>query len=171
LLGTGFRKCQLQLGGNIRSTTSRTANILPSTFLLLFPNLAPLTLLKLYLNKDRQKSEELLQKVERLGASAIVFTVDVMMQTKRTLDVRTKHLAKKPAPAQASKDDKVADPPEFKAGVSQAISGYQDFNMTWGDLDLIRVSGTFPPHNAIGKMLTCSSGTQSSRSLSKECNL
>jgi L-lactate dehydrogenase (cytochrome) len=86
---------------------------------------------QLYLNKDRAASETLIQKVEKLGAKAIVFTVDVMWQSKRTMDVR----AKLPSPAEAAAAAAAPAP----ASVSHAISGYQDYNLTWSDLAFIRV--------------------------------
>uniref|UniRef100_A0A8H7TSA9 Uncharacterized protein n=1 Tax=Bionectria ochroleuca TaxID=29856 RepID=A0A8H7TSA9_BIOOC len=70
---------------------------------------------QLYLNKDRAASETLIQKVEKLGAKAIVFTVDVMWQSKRTMDVR----AKLPSPA-------------------------EDYNLTWSDLAFIRKNTKLP---------------------------
>ncbi|KAH6681172.1 mitochondrial fmn-dependent dehydrogenase [Plectosphaerella plurivora] len=94
---------------------------------------------QIYLDKNRENSKELLRKVEKLGASAIVFTVDVMQQTKRTLDVRTKTIAN-PSP----KTPKAAAPAPAMAGVSASISGYQDFGLTWGDVDFIRENTTLP---------------------------
>ncbi|KAJ5621817.1 hypothetical protein N7528_005049 [Penicillium herquei] len=51
---------------------------------------------QLYLNKDRSESEKLIQRVENLGAKAIVFTVDVAWESKRTLDVRSKAVTAPP---------------------------------------------------------------------------
>lgn len=45
---------------------------------------------QIYLNKDRSQSEKLLEKVTKLGASAIMFTVDTPYRSKRTRDVRAK---------------------------------------------------------------------------------
>jgi len=89
---------------------------------------------QVYLAKDRQKSREVLQKVDKLGAKAIVFTVDVMCQSKRTLDVRTK-VTSNPSP----KTTQSAPPAAGMAGVSAALAGYQDTSMTWKDIDFIRV--------------------------------
>jgi isopentenyl diphosphate isomerase/L-lactate dehydrogenase-like FMN-dependent dehydrogenase len=94
-----------------------------------------LTLPKLYLNRDRSASEKLIQKVEKLGAKAIMFTVDVCWQSKRTMDVRTKAT---PGPSPSA-------PSSAPKGVSQAISGYQDTNLTWKDIPFIRVS--LPPRD------------------------
>jgi L-lactate dehydrogenase (cytochrome) len=122
---------------------------------------------QIYLNKDRSASEALLKKVTDLGAAAIMFTVDTPYRSKRTMDVRAKVPAKKievgrqltsesrcvegemkggwvlirQSPIKdthdAGKDDKPSAAP---LGVSQAISGYQDTNLTWKDIAFIRVS-------------------------------
>lgn len=112
----------------------------------------------MYLNKDRQKSREVLRQADSLGAKAIVFTVDVMQQTKRTLDVRTKTLSN-PSP-------KAAKQPA-PAGVSASISGYQDFGLTWGDIDFIRVSRQRASIRGPGNSDTRRRKTPSSRSSSR----
>jgi L-lactate dehydrogenase (cytochrome) len=89
--------------------------------------------MQLYLNKDREISSALIRKVEQLGAQAIVFTVDVCWQSKRTLDVRSKETPPRASTVSTSSPK----------GVSEAISGYQDSNMTWKDIDFIRVSFFF----------------------------
>lgn len=49
---------------------------------------------QIYLNKDRKASEALLEKVTKLGAAGIMFTVDAAYRSKRTRDVRAKsHVA------------------------------------------------------------------------------
>jgi L-lactate dehydrogenase (cytochrome) len=45
---------------------------------------------QIYLNKDRKASEILLEKVTKLGAAAVIFTVDTAWKSKRTRDVRAK---------------------------------------------------------------------------------
>jgi hypothetical protein len=45
---------------------------------------------QIYLNKDRAQSEKLLAKVTKLGAAAIMFTVDTPYMSKRTRDRRAK---------------------------------------------------------------------------------
>ena len=88
---------------------------------------------QIYLNKDRAASIALLKRVTALGANAIIFTVDTAWRSKRTMDVRAKaHVAPPPS---SSGQQKSASP----LGVSQAISGYQDTNLTWKDIDFIRV--------------------------------
>lgn len=73
-----------------------------------------------------------------LGASAIIFTVDTAWQSKRTRDVRAKtHIE---APIKDSSVGASGSPSKAPLGIGKAISGYQDTNLTWGDIDFIRVS-------------------------------
>ncbi|KUL86062.1 hypothetical protein ZTR_06433 [Talaromyces verruculosus] len=89
---------------------------------------------QLYLNKDRSQSETLIRKVEKLGARAIMFTVDTSWDSKRTLDSR----AKAPTSADASSATVATLP------VNRAISGYQDRNLTWDDIAFIRKNTKLP---------------------------
>jgi L-lactate dehydrogenase (cytochrome) len=91
---------------------------------------------QIYLNKDRSQSEKLLRKVEKLGATAIIFTVDVMHQSKRTMDVRNKPTALKPPLSSQTSSGNVT----AQAGVSKSISGYQDEKLAWSDITFIRVN-------------------------------
>ncbi|OXH34186.1 L-mandelate dehydrogenase [Cryptococcus neoformans] len=93
---------------------------------------------QIYLNKDRAASIALLKKVTALGANAIIFTVDAAWRSKRTMDVRAK--AQVAPPPSSSGQQKSASP----LGVSQAISGYQDTNLTWKDIDFIREHTNLP---------------------------
>ncbi|KAJ0120017.1 Cytochrome b2 [Diaporthe amygdali] len=88
----------------------------------------------LYLNKERTASSALIRKVEQLGARAIVFTVDVCWQSKRTLDVRTKGI-----PSHSS-----AIATSTSKGVSEAIGEYQDRNLTWKDIGFIQSHTKLP---------------------------
>ncbi|KAF2014515.1 hypothetical protein BU24DRAFT_493107 [Aaosphaeria arxii CBS 175.79] len=100
---------------------------------------------QIYLNKDRSASEQLLRKVEQLGVKAIVFTVDVCWQSKRTLDVRTKAKSNTAPPSPPSSSSSSASGSGSKAlSVSQQISGYQDTNLTWDDISFIRRHTTLP---------------------------
>lgn len=105
---------------------------------------------QIYLNKDRKASEALLKKVEDYGAAAVIFTVDAVYRSKRTMDVRSKSVVQAPIKETASSDGAKAPVAEKKkpskspAGVSQAISGYQDTNLTWDDIGFIRVSLSCP---------------------------
>ncbi|RSH80772.1 Cytochrome b2, mitochondrial precursor [Saitozyma podzolica] len=99
---------------------------------------------QIYLNKDRKASEALLQKVERLGAAAVMFTVDAAYRSKRTRDVRAKsHVAAPIAETSASASASKA-PSKAPLGVSAAISGYQDTNLTWDDIKFIRKNTKLP---------------------------
>ncbi|OCF40439.1 L-mandelate dehydrogenase [Kwoniella heveanensis CBS 569] len=103
---------------------------------------------QIYLNKDRQASITLLEKVTKLGASAIIFTVDTPWRSKRTRDVRAKtQVAPPPSNSEGGKGPSAgADASASKAplGVSRAISGYQDTNLTWKDIDFIRQHTKLP---------------------------
>ncbi|KAL5383685.1 hypothetical protein DPSP01_005790 [Paraphaeosphaeria sporulosa] len=91
---------------------------------------------QIYLNKDRSASSALIQRVTRLGASAIILTVDVCWQSKRTLDVRAKLGEKNDMPAPPSPTATTAG--EKGKSVSEAISGYQDTNLTWSDIAFVK---------------------------------
>ncbi|KAK8858938.1 hypothetical protein IAR55_003169 [Kwoniella newhampshirensis] len=93
---------------------------------------------QIYLNKDRSASVALLEKVTKLGASAIIFTVDTAWRSKRTRDVRAKAQVAPPPSSDGQQKSKTP------LGVSQAISGYQDTNLTWGDIDFIRKHTNLP---------------------------
>jgi L-lactate dehydrogenase (cytochrome) len=97
-----------------------------------------LTSAQLYLNKDRSVSETLIRKVERLGAAAIIFTVDVSGDSKRTMDMRTKapftSTLKRSHSSTLSEKSLTESLP-----VGRAISGYQDRNLAWKDISFIRV--------------------------------
>lgn len=101
----------------------------------------------MYLNKDRSQSETLLRKVERMGAKAVMFTVDTAGDSKRTLDERLKVAAaakmrQAAAAAAEEKPDWPVEPSQpAPMAVGHAISGYQDRNLTWKDIGFIRVSG------------------------------
>ncbi|KAJ0299476.1 hypothetical protein COL516b_008976 [Colletotrichum fioriniae] len=90
---------------------------------------------QVYLDKDREKSAQNIQMADRLGARAIVLTVDVMRQSKRTLDVREKHLAN-PTPRDSNS---LKSPSASRSkGISESIAGSHDFNLSWKDVDFIR---------------------------------
>lgn len=71
-------------------------------------------------------------------AAAVIFTVDTAWKSKRTRDVRAKAIVE--APIKETEGTKGGGRgSKAPMGVSQAISGYQDTNLTWGDIDFIRV--------------------------------
>jgi L-lactate dehydrogenase (cytochrome) len=101
--------------------------------------------LQIYLNKDRKASEALLKRVTDYKAAAVIFTVDTAWKSKRTRDVRAKAVVD--APIKESGDTKGGGRgSKAPLGVSQAISGYQDSNLTWDDIDFIRVSSLCGRH-------------------------
>ncbi|KAL1606607.1 hypothetical protein SLS60_004012 [Paraconiothyrium brasiliense] len=91
---------------------------------------------QLYLNKDRSASSALIERVTQLGASAIILTVDVCWQSKRTLDVRGKLREMNDTHTHISPTAPVARAEE--KSVSEVISGYQDSNLTWSDIGFVR---------------------------------
>ncbi|PYH92062.1 L-mandelate dehydrogenase [Aspergillus ellipticus CBS 707.79] len=95
---------------------------------------------QLYLNKDRSASEALIRKAERLGFKAIVCTVDVAWESKRTLDVRCKTAMLPPTSTASAGSNTVKN----GAGVAQTIGGYQDRNLTWNDIAFIQKNTTLP---------------------------
>ncbi|KAL2867416.1 FMN-dependent alpha-hydroxy acid dehydrogenase [Aspergillus lucknowensis] len=88
-------------------------------------------LFQLYLNKDKEKSREVLRNAEALGAKAIFLTVDSAGRGKRESDERLK--------SELELLDPVTGKP-FKAsgGLTQVMGSYIDQGMTWRDLDWIR---------------------------------
>lgn len=91
---------------------------------------------QLYLNKDRSASSALVERVTQLGASAIILTVDVCWQSKRTLDVRQKLQEASHVPVPKSSAPPSTSPKE--KSVSEQISGYQATNLTWADIAFVR---------------------------------
>ncbi|KAL7419080.1 hypothetical protein Q5752_005916 [Cryptotrichosporon argae] len=103
---------------------------------------------QIYLNKDRKASEALLRKVTALGAAAVIFTVDVAWQSKRTRDVRAKTTVAAPIETTGGDKDKgtggKTGASKAPLGVSQAISGFQDTHLVWDDIDFIRKHTNLP---------------------------
>lgn len=87
-----------------------------------------------------------MQKVNDLGCNGIMFTVDAAAHSKRTLDQRTKGIVDPPPSSAKDKaDDKNGGATSKKsAGVAQAISGYQDDNLVWDDINFIRKHTKLP---------------------------
>ncbi|KAF2117651.1 FMN-dependent dehydrogenase [Lophiotrema nucula] len=78
-------------------------------------------LYQIYIDRVRSVSAEILQKVERLGVRAIIFTVDVGWGSKRTLEARTNGTI-----------------PKSSLGAFMAMGGLQDRNLSWDDIAWIR---------------------------------
>ncbi|KIW87384.1 uncharacterized protein Z519_12020 [Cladophialophora bantiana CBS 173.52] len=86
---------------------------------------------QLYFNRDPQKAEALIRRVEKLGVSAIWLTVDSPVLGKRERDDRLK--------AQISKEDEFGTLEEQQPGVAKvASSGLLNPRLTWDDIAWIR---------------------------------
>ncbi|KAH8894601.1 L-mandelate dehydrogenase [Thozetella sp. PMI_491] len=96
---------------------------------------------QLYLNKNRSASEKLIRKVEQLGAKAIIFTVDISGDSKRTLDERSKSHSRPPI---ETSNGTSAPSPATPVAVGQSIAGYQERNLTWKDIPFIRRNTKLP---------------------------
>lgn len=88
---------------------------------------------QVYLDKERGRSAEIIRRVTGMGASAIMLTVDVGWQSKRTMDCRAKV-------AEREREERPSSgtAPGKGSSVSEAISGYQDRNLSWGDIAFVR---------------------------------
>ncbi|KAG9035947.1 Cytochrome b2, mitochondrial precursor [Tulasnella sp. JGI-2019a] len=91
---------------------------------------------QIYLDRHRPNSERLLRRVERDGYKAIMLTVDSAVPGKRERDQRAKGDFQ--APATSGADGQGA------LGVAQAISGYQDPDISWDDIAWIRSITSLP---------------------------
>ena len=86
---------------------------------------------QLYLNKDPEKAEALIRRVERLGASAIWLTVDSPVLGNRVQDDRLK--------ASMAEEDEVGCMKEVKPGVAKTAStGLLNPRLTWRHIAWIR---------------------------------
>jgi hypothetical protein len=94
--------------------------------------------------RSRQNSEALVKKVEGMGFAAIMFTVDSAATGNRELDKRAK-----PVVRQAPGTAKVAT-----QGVAQAISGYQDPNLSWDDITWLKVRQICLPWHTYSSQMT-----------------
>ncbi|OAL31197.1 hypothetical protein AYO22_01230 [Fonsecaea multimorphosa] len=86
---------------------------------------------QLYFNRDFEKTEAMIRRVEKLGVSAIWLTVDSPVLGKRERDERLK--------VQISDEDQYAMLEEQKPGVAKvAASGLLNPKLTWDDIAWIR---------------------------------
>ncbi|GAA6001507.1 FMN-dependent alpha-hydroxy acid dehydrogenase [Rhodotorula paludigena] len=107
---------------------------------------------QLYVNRDRKKSEAILEKVAKLGYRAICVTVDAPVAGKRERDERAKldeEAAEDPnmRKAVASTVPGAPDAPqdEPSQGIAQALGSYVDPTLSWDDLSWVRrASGGLP---------------------------
>ncbi len=89
---------------------------------------------QLYVNKDRQKSEESIKKATELGFRAIFVTVDAAGRGKRESDERLKvdEVVINPVTGQRAETDKKG------GGLTRMMGSYIDQALTWDDLKWIR---------------------------------
>jgi L-lactate dehydrogenase (cytochrome) len=93
--------------------------------------------LQLYVNRDRQKTEQLLRKARSLGIRAILVTVDAPVPGKREADERiaAQNVASPISGAVAGNDKK-------GGGMGRLMAQYVDKSLTWQDIAWIKkVSG------------------------------
>ncbi|KAK3181083.1 hypothetical protein K4F52_007624 [Lecanicillium sp. MT-2017a] len=89
---------------------------------------------QLYVDKNRKRSEELLQQVQKCGATAIFLTVDAPVAGKREADERIKADVNVSSPlsgAKASNDAK-------GGSLGRTMAGFIDPSVTWEDIQWIR---------------------------------
>lgn len=105
-------------------------------------------LFQLYLNKDRQRSKQAMEKAESLGVKAIFVTVDAAGRGKRESDERLKvdDVIVNPVTGERAKQDKTG------AGLTRLMGRYIDQGMAWEDLAWIRSVTSLP---LILKGITC----------------
>ncbi|TNY24809.1 cytochrome b2 [Rhodotorula diobovata] len=107
---------------------------------------------QLYVNRDRQKSEDILKRVAKAGYKAICVTVDAPVAGKRERDERAKldeDAATDPnmqkAVKSAGPDAPDAPQDEPSQGIAQALGSYVDATLSWTDLAWVRrASGGLP---------------------------
>ncbi|KFY87006.1 hypothetical protein V500_07250 [Pseudogymnoascus sp. VKM F-4518 (FW-2643)] len=95
---------------------------------------------QLYVDKSREKSEELLRAVEKLGAKAVFVTVDGPVQGKREADERVKadtDLVSPMSGTRAKNDDK-------GSSISRSMGSYIDPTLSWKDVAWLRKSTKLP---------------------------
>ncbi|KUJ19739.1 uncharacterized protein LY89DRAFT_640949 [Mollisia scopiformis] len=95
---------------------------------------------QLYVDKQREKSEKLLQQVEKLGVKAVFVTVDAPVPGKREADERVKADESLSTPMSGAKAKNDA-----KGGALGRIMGsYIDASLSWSDISWLRKSTKLP---------------------------
>ncbi|OJI99648.1 hypothetical protein ASPVEDRAFT_39052 [Aspergillus versicolor CBS 583.65] len=94
-------------------------------------------LFQLYLNKEKEKSKEVLLKAESLGCKAIFLTVDAAGRGKRESDERLKSNDELPHPV-------TGKPMKAGGGLTRIMGSYIDQGMTWKDIAWIRSVTSLP---------------------------
>lgn len=127
LIGVGLGKRKLQPRGDFRRKEALANLVLSGMSLPSHVFALSQIRIQIYIDKNRDLSIEILKKVERLGAKAIIFTVDVGWWSKRTLESRLNGTL-----------------PKSSLGAFMASGGQQDRNLCWNDISWIRVSAISP---------------------------
>ena len=95
--------------------------------------------LQLYVNSDRRKSTQLLQKARELGVKAIFVTVDAHVPGKREADERiASENISSPISGSASGNDKKG------GGLGRLMGQYLDQTLNWDDIPWIRETSKLP---------------------------
>ena len=96
--------------------------------------------LQLYVNKDRSKSEKVLQNARDLGIKAILVTVDAPVPGKREADERSSTTMKivSANSGSVSKNDKKG------GGIGRQLGSYIDSTLCWDDVKWIKETSGLP---------------------------
>ncbi|KAK2463103.1 hypothetical protein APHAL10511_004758 [Amanita phalloides] len=86
---------------------------------------------QLYVNKDRNITQRIVQHAERRGIKALFITVDAPQLGRREKDMRMKFEAEDPAEISKAGSDKV----DRSQGAARAISSFIDPGLNWSDID------------------------------------
>ena len=91
---------------------------------------------QLYVNSDRSRSREYVERLERGGCKALFITVDAPQLGRREKDMRNKFTEN----ANVQKDDDV----DRNEGVSKAISAFIDPSLSWSDIPWFKSITSMP---------------------------
>lgn len=86
---------------------------------------------QLYVNAERQRTKELVMKMEQRGCKALCITVDAPQLGKREKDMRAKLVTQAAATDQQTKG---GDEVDKSQGVARAISSFIDPSLSWKDI-------------------------------------
>jgi len=83
--------------------------------------------IQLYVNSNKQITEEIVRKAEKSGCGALCITVDAPRLGRREKDMRNKFLAKPP-------DIQKSKPINRNEGTARALSSFIDPSLNWNDI-------------------------------------
>eukprot|EP00008_Paramoeba_atlantica_P013296 CAMPEP_0201481564 /NCGR_PEP_ID=MMETSP0151_2-20130828/5836_1 /ASSEMBLY_ACC=CAM_ASM_000257 /TAXON_ID=200890 /ORGANISM="Paramoeba atlantica, Strain 621/1 / CCAP 1560/9" /LENGTH=482 /DNA_ID=CAMNT_0047863835 /DNA_START=72 /DNA_END=1517 /DNA_ORIENTATION=- len=92
---------------------------------------------QLYMNPDREKAKEMIQKAEKMGMKALCVTVDAPTLGRREKDMRFKASAR----PDVADDDSGANK---SSGIARYISHFIDPSLNWSDIAWIRSVTSMP---------------------------